>query len=58
MDAGLQVPAIPLSEVSGKTGTADPAQNVVGIANTGTSDGVIVTFSVKAGAHATDGVKT
>lgn len=58
MAAGFHVPGIPLSDVAGNAGTVDPAQNVVGIANTGKADGVIVTFSVTAGEQATDGVKT
>ena len=58
MADGFHVPEIPLSDVVGKTGTADPAQNVVGMENAGTEAGVIVTFRVKVAAQEVDGVKT
>ena len=55
---GLQVPAIPLSEVVGKTGTVDPSQKNVAKLKVGTIEFVIVTFNVYIVAQAVDGVKT
>lgn len=55
---GLHDPGIPLSDVVGKTGTADPAQKVVGRENAGAAAGVTVMLIVNTGAHGTEGVKT
>ena len=59
-DAGLQVPAIPLSDVVGKAGTDAPAQivNVVPKLNAGVTFGLTVMVKVAGTAHKPgDGVK-
>lgn len=56
MADGFQVPEMPLSDVTGSTGTVDPEQNVVGMENVGTARFVMVTLSVKADPQAAVGV--
>ena len=58
MVAGLQVPVIPLVDVPGNVGAADPEQNAGIAANVGVTFGVTVTSRVVVVAHCpTAGVK-
>ena len=58
MVAGLQVPVIPLAEVVGNVGAAEPEQKAGIAAKVGVTFGVTVTSSVVVVAHCpTAGVK-
>ena len=51
LTAGLHVPGIPLIEMAGRTGAADPLQMVAGVVKVGTVCAFTVTVIVAVVAH-------